>query len=286
METARQVVVACVCGLVLIPADALVEDGTEGADRLKTAARVRAVFARKCAECHDAAVRKPKARFGFVLDLARVAADPRLVVPFKPEDSTLWTVIRDDEMPPARARTGPLTPSEKDLIRDWIASGATGPELEESSARQPSDIALVDRSLRWLGRFHLLIIHFPIALLIAAVLAETWAGWQRVRDPSPVVRFCVFVGALSAVAAAVLGWLHADYGGFGAASAQSLWLHRWTGTAAALSAIGVAVVSEVDVHHQRRSFHFRLLLFIGALFVATAAHFGGLLVHGEGFFDW
>jgi mono/diheme cytochrome c family protein len=285
MGTLPTVVAAWVCVWGVIPAHAQAAGRDEGAARSDLPSRVRSVFASKCVECHGAALRKPKGRFGFVLDLGRVAADPRLVVPFKPDNSTLWTLIRNDEMPPPKAPTGPLTPSEKELIHDWIASGAMGAEGGENRARQPSDITPFERGLRWLGRFHILVIHFPIALLIAAVFAEAWAGWEMVRAPSPIVRFCILLGAVSAVAAAVLGWFHADYGGYGTSSARYLWLHRWTGTAAALSAMGIAVMSEIDVHYQRRSLLFRLLLCIGAIMVAMAAHLGGLLVHGEEFFD-
>src|SRR5437763_678076 len=97
-------------------------------------AEVRAVFAAKCAGCHGSDLAKPKGRFGYVLDLARVAANREMVVPSAPDESELWVLVHKNEMPPDDAPSGPLTPDQKEVIRTWIAagapaatSGATGP---------------------------------------------------------------------------------------------------------------------------------------------------------------
>jgi hypothetical protein len=85
-------------------------------------------------------------------------------------------------------------------------------------------------------------------------------------------------------AAVPLGWLHADFGGFGAG--PTLRLHRWVGTAASVCAVLGALLSEWDVRRGRRSLLFRVLLGAGAVLVGVAGHLGGTLVHGEDFFDW
>jgi hypothetical protein len=82
-----------------------------------------------------------------------------------------------------------------------------------------------------------------------------------------------------------LGWLLAG-GRYGAGSPRLLALHRWVGTAAALLAVGIAVLSEADARSGKRRRPFRILLFLGALVVGIAGHLGGTLVHGEDFFDW
>src|SRR5260370_12801983 len=67
--------------------------------------RVRAVFVARCATCHGPDLRKPKGKFGYVTDLRRVADNPKLVVPSKPEDSPLLHLVADDQMPPHDATT-------------------------------------------------------------------------------------------------------------------------------------------------------------------------------------
>jgi uncharacterized membrane protein len=193
-------------------------------------------------------------------------------------------------MPPPDSPTGALTAREKEAIRAWIAGGAPAgdaPSAQVAAPREdedgPAPLSTALRALRWLGKFHLLVVHFPIALLMAAMAAELWAVWQRRRIPSPAVRFCLGLAAVSAVPAVALGWLFA-LGGHG--SSALLALHRWIGTAAGAWAVGIAVVSEVDARRGVRSWSTRVLLLIGVLLVSVAAHFGGLMVHGKDFYDW
>jgi uncharacterized membrane protein len=145
---------------------------------------------------------------------------------------------------------------------------------------------LAKHLLRWVGKFHVVVIHFPIGLLIAAALGEIWCAWRGVRTPWPPVRFCVLLGAVAAVAAVLLGWLHADVGGFGAGSPQILRLHRWLGTIASVWVAGFALLSEVDARREQRSLLFPLILWIGAPLIGLTAHFGGILTQGDDFFDW
>src|SRR5260370_5671762 len=246
------------------------------------AVRVQSIFAAKCSECHGPRLKQP--RGGVTLhDLKRLAADADLVAPGSPERSALWEVIRDGEMPRREALAGPLSTPEKEAIHDWIASlppvapSQASPSTFDSSS--PSEApSLEKRVLGWFGRFHILVIHFPIALLAAAALGESIAAARRTWLPQPAVRYCVLLGAGGAVMAAGLGWLHADIGGHGGASTGILALHRWLGTTAALWAIGVALASERDNRRGEASVLFRLMLWRGAILVGATAHFGGLMV--------
>jgi mono/diheme cytochrome c family protein len=95
--------------------------GTEGAN---LASAVRTIFSAKCIECHGSDLVRPKGKFGYVLDLERLAGNARLVVPFKPDESKLWQLVRDEEMPPEYARAGSLTREQKEVIRKWIEAGS------------------------------------------------------------------------------------------------------------------------------------------------------------------
>jgi hypothetical protein len=139
--------------------------------------------------------------------------------------------------------------------------------------------------LLWFGKFHLLFLHFPIALVIAAALGECGSIVGRTRRPSPAVRFCIMLGALAGVVTVVLGWLHA-LNGYGAGMPHILAFHRWLGTAAGVWLAVTAGFSEWDAHRGVRSRGTRLLLLAGALLVGLSAHFGGILAQGEDFFAW
>ena len=146
-------------------------------------------------------------------------------------------------------------------------------------------VPFVKRVISLLGKLHVLVVHFPIGLLLAAAAAELWFVWRRNPNPASAVRFCVLLGTAGAVVAATLGWLHAA-NGYGASSPLVLALHRWAGTAIALWAVAVVVCSELDARRGKRSWGFRLLLLLGTLLIAVTGHLGGILVHGEDFFEW
>jgi uncharacterized membrane protein/mono/diheme cytochrome c family protein len=257
--------------------------------------KVRGVFAAKCAGCHGPDLEKPRGRFGYVLDLKRVAANPEIVIPSQPDESEMWELVRRGEMPPADSPHGPLAPEQKEIIRAWIAAGAPDalplvPDSvsvvrSEPAAPAVSEPTSIERLIRLLGKFHLLLLHFPIALVLAAGAAELWSIRQRDSRPSEAARFCLWLGVPSAISTATFGWLFAAAGN-GAESPQMLLAHRLLGTTAALWFGITAVAAERDARRQQRSKRFRLLLMAGILLTVITAHLGGLLVHGEEFFTF
>jgi mono/diheme cytochrome c family protein/uncharacterized membrane protein len=286
----RDMAVACVMTLSLC--------GASNAEELNPKdlpSQVRSIFVAKCSECHGRGLSRPRAAL-YLHELGQLAANPEWVVPYDPEKSYLWTLVRDDDMPAKGAKAGPLNDQEKETVRAWIAAGAPVPTRQaalpqespgtDNPAPGPASPSLAARLFGWLGKFHILVIHFPIALLVAAALGEVLAAMRRNQIPEPAVRFCVLLGAAGALVAMALGWLHADIGGHGSVSSGILSLHRWLGTAACLWAIGIALVSERDSRRGHRSLLLRILLWSGAFLVAITAHFGGVLVHGNSFFAW
>ena len=141
--------VAIVWAFVLFPCcrSAAAGEGNIAAKPAELAAAVRTAFSAKCVQCHGPSLRRPKGKFGYVLDLERMAANPELVVPSKPEESKLWTLLRDNEMPPPKAKAGPLTADEKELVRAWVAAGApaeTSPQLQDATPARASRNGVID----------------------------------------------------------------------------------------------------------------------------------------------
>jgi uncharacterized membrane protein/mono/diheme cytochrome c family protein len=247
---------------------------------------VRDLFAAKCAACHGPELAKPKGRFGYVTDLRRVAANPEMVIPGRPDESELWGLVQRDEMPPDKSPTGPLTAEQKEVVRAWIAAGAPAAisAAADPPAEEPAPPSPGDRTLRWIGKFHLLALHFPIALVIAAAIAEALSVWRRSAVPSDTGRFCLVLAAVTAVPTAVLGWLHAAAGN-GVGSPQLLMAHRWLGTSTAVWIVLTAVVAWRDAR-RGTSRHMRVMLVVAVLLTMLTAHLGGLLDRGVDFFDW
>jgi mono/diheme cytochrome c family protein len=244
---------------------------------------VRDVFRTRCAACHGPNLLKPSGRFGYVLDLKRVAANPELVIPGKPDESELLQIVSRNEMPPSK----PLSPEEKDAVRAWIVAGAppVPPGAESAADKSPGPPDDIRRILTGAGKFHLVLLHFPIALLIAAAVADLWASARKQPGPSPAVRFCTILGAAAAVPTAALGWAYAA-AGHGASQPGNLMWHRWLGTAVAVWAVATAAVVERGARRGTHGSMAQLMVLLGAFLVGVAAHFGANLIHGEILFDW
>ncbi len=163
----RMMATACILVALAGPAAAVADEPAP--DR---GAGARVVLAAKCSECHGPDLPRPKS--GLTLDdPGRLATNRDLVTPGRPEESALWEVIRDGEMPPSQARAGPLAAAEKEAIRAWIASLA--PAAPPSPPSQPQEAP------GWWDRFgggRLLLIALPAVL---GGLSLAWWGKARWR---------------------------------------------------------------------------------------------------------
>ena len=136
--------------------------------------------------------------------------------------------------------------------------------------------------MAFVGRLHPLLIHFPIALVIAAALAEGAAivtadeGWRTVAVEN------VRAGAVFALLATVAGWRLALAPEMDVS--PLLEWHRWLGTLAAGAALAAALATGGV---RRRSALggrlYRIALFTAGVLVAVTGHVGGLLVWGANF---
>jgi uncharacterized membrane protein len=133
-----------------------------------------------------------------------------------------------------------------------------------------------------IGKFHPLLVHFPIALVLAAAVAElvviatSRQAWRTVSVAN------IRAGAALGVVTAITGWLFAVSPVVDATT--SLEWHRWVGMAGAAGAIGAALLSS-RLRVSRSAFVYRCTLFVTALLVAITGHLGGTLVWGARFFQ-
>jgi uncharacterized membrane protein len=285
----------CVYLLVLAGSVCLqaAEDAAEGA---KFAAKVHDIFEAKCLDCHGPELPRPKGKFGYVLDLKRVADNADYIERGHPENSELYKMVLDDEMPGEDANVPPLTKDEKDIVKHWIEIGApeapqvategaaTTPKVGEAKPQMP----LWKQSLRYLGRFHPVSTHFPVALMFVAVFAEGIAWWTRRDSWLQTVRFLVVLAALGALAAAVLGWINAYFASYTGQLAPILKWHRWLGTGTALWAVvcaGLVLAYECREGTNERQ-RFRGALMLGAALVGISGFLGSALIYGLDHYAW
>ena len=136
--------------------------------------------------------------------------------------------------------------------------------------------------MAFIGRLHPMLIHFPIALVIVAVVAETAATATVDNRWRTVAVVNVRAGAAFALIAAIAGWSLAQT--TGTESMSLLEWHRWLGTlGAALTLAAAVATSRTDRRASVDLWRFRAALFAAAAFVAVAGHLGGVLVWGADF---
>src|SRR5689334_12687318 len=79
---------------------------------------------------------------------------------------------------------------------------------------------------QFIGRFHLLVIHFPIALILLVPVLEVARRSRRFGDLSASIDFILALATLSAIIAAGLGWCLARSGNY---SGRLISQHMWGG---------------------------------------------------------
>jgi len=131
------------------------------------------------------------------------------------------------------------------------------------------------------GRFHPLLVHFPIALVLIAAMAELVSLTTRFPEWHLVAVANIRAGAAFAVAAAGAGWILASSRIVEASPALE-W-HRWLGGAGAVAAVATALATAEMDRLPRRPWLYRVALLWAAALVAVAGHFGAQLVWGADF---
>lgn len=284
-------------GALLSAGPARAQDEDKGKDALLAASAVFELFEAKCNDCHGAQLAKPKGKFGYTMDLQRIAANEEYVVPGDPDKSEMFRLVNEDEMPGKDSDHGAATAAEKLALRQWIQMGAPAALPPALAARQaellaaqeaPSEKPKAGRTFlqhltAWLGSFHSASTHFPVALLLVAVFSEILGFWTRKETWLTCTRFLLVLGAASAAGTATLGWFNAYAG------VSSVYkFHQWLGTGTAVWALlsaGCAVLFECREGTPERA-RLRGALFIGAALVALTGFLGGAIVYGLDYHNW
>lgn len=125
------------------------------------------------------------------------------------------------------------------------------------------------------GRLHPLILHLPIGVLVLAFLLAFINRKQQKSGMSEALGLAIWVGMVSAILAAISGYLLAQEGGY---EETMLWRHQVFGIVTALGSVVAFILFRLK--NQKL-----LLPFLAILMVVLmiTGHLGGSLTHGSNF---
>lgn len=125
------------------------------------------------------------------------------------------------------------------------------------------------------GRFHPLLVHLPIGILLLALLFEAVSRKERYRTVQAAIPFVLLVGAIAAVFSCLTGLALSQNGEY---ENELLSRHQWSGMAVAIVSLSAYWLKM----RQHRTAYFLLstLLLPGIL---LTGHWGITLTHGEGY---
>jgi uncharacterized membrane protein len=165
-----------------------------------------------------------------------------------------------------------------------LAAIACAAQAPDTTGQDPANLT---RTLELLGRFHPVVLHFPIALALAGMLAEVLGLLSGRQMFSDAARFMVLVAALSAAVTVPLGWMAAQSMDLDGDPARMLWLHRWFGTAMGAMILLTAALSELSrLRNGGKALRnaYRAGLAASSVLVGLTGHFGSLMNRGADYF--
>jgi uncharacterized membrane protein len=132
------------------------------------------------------------------------------------------------------------------------------------------------------GRAHVMVVHFPVALLMVLALIEILRWRRKEGSMDQSVAIIAVIAAVSSILAIVQGWILAGPNEGNSEYCKILELHRWLGISTGVFACASAVVA------LRRQLGdsagltklYRVLVIPGAILVSLTGHYGGVAVHG------
>ncbi len=127
--------------------------------------------------------------------------------------------------------------------------------------------------LEFLGRFHPVLVHLPIGILLIALLMQYLSSKEKYAGLSEAVTISLLIGMLSAFASCITGYLLSLSGDY---DRSAISWHMWMG-------FGVAIVSAllyVRRINNRRDKIYKVMSGALVLLIIITGHLGGNLTHG------
>lgn len=142
---------------------------------------------------------------------------------------------------------------------------------------KPGDVPY---SLLMIGRFHPVILHFPIVLIILALILELLRRLNVMKSPKMVITIILVAAAISTIVAIASGFLLYASGDYSGSLMQQ---HLWIGIITGICILTTVAFYFIYNEHARFYPLYAAGLLISNGAVAYTSHLGGSITHGEGY---
>ncbi len=132
-------------------------------------------------------------------------------------------------------------------------------------------VVLLFSITEFIGRFHPVLVHLPVGILLLAVLFQWLSLKKQFQSLQVAVGIALFCGMLSAVASCVSGYLLSTTDDYDKAL---IFKHQWFG-------IAVAVTSVIAWYLNKKNKQTKWVMLPMALLIIITGHLGGSITHGS-----
>jgi uncharacterized membrane protein len=134
-----------------------------------------------------------------------------------------------------------------------------------------------------IGKLHLLVLHFPLALIIVAAFADAVSLWRRQGLFKDAGYFCIVVGAITAIPAVITGLILLPTLQLTGEMADLGEMHESLGLIATCLAVGAA---GVRLYRRNRlgglwAVAYAILIVASVALISLTGHYGGMLAFGK-----
>jgi len=132
----------------------------------------------------------------------------------------------------------------------------------------------------FIGRFHPVLVHLPIGILLFAIVLLWLSRSKKFADQQKAIFWALLLGAASAVLSCISGWMLSSSGEY---DETTLGLHQWMGIGTAFISLIALFYFNKEKQHGQRPGASLISSSVLLLSIVITGHLGGTLTHGEGY---